>query len=238
METLSPWRKKPRDKLRIISLYKIEITTLRDTTWVKKKKNSLFLLTHCSLPHCVFSLTLFIFLFSFACSHSRSSSRLHLVLTTLWDFTSFSLCPNGRMASTFISSSFPSFLPFTLFTSSHIKCKPTYLDFASTNFFSLALPYPNDHAFYFFLFFLPSACPTRLSQPTHADFVHNEEKLRTMNDMLIKWACLLRGLDSWCSAPINLPLQPTYRGDLQLNSSVRIHAGQVNTRLNLLHYLH
>ena len=32
----------------------------RDTTWVKK--NSLFLFTHCSLPHCVFSLTLFIFL--------------------------------------------------------------------------------------------------------------------------------------------------------------------------------
>lgn len=60
------------------------------------------------------------------------------------------------MASTFISSSFPSFLPFTLFTSRHIKCKPTYLDFASTNFFSSALPYPNDHAFYFFLFFLPS----------------------------------------------------------------------------------
>ena len=48
--------------------------TLRDTTWVKK--NSLFLFTHCSLPHFVFFLTLSIFL-SFACSHSRSSSRLH-----------------------------------------------------------------------------------------------------------------------------------------------------------------
>ena len=131
-----------------------------------------------------FSLTLSIFLFSFACSHSRSSSRLHLVLTTLWNFTSFFLfCPNGRMASTFISSSFPSFLPFTLFTSSHNKYKPTYLDFASTNFFSSALPLPNDLAFHFFLFFLPSACPTCLSQPTHADFVHNKEKLRNMKDV-------------------------------------------------------
>ena len=148
------------------------------------KKNSLFLLTYCSLLHCVFSLTLSIFLFSFACSHSRSSSRLHLVLTTLWNFTSFFLfCPNGRMASTFISSSFPSFLPFTLFTSSHNKYKPTYLDFASTNFFSSALPLPNDLAFHFFLFFLPSACPTCLSQPTHADFVHNKEKLRNMKDV-------------------------------------------------------
>ena len=60
----------------------------------------------------------------------------------------------GRMASLFISSSFPSFLPFTLFISSHNKCKPTYLDFASTNFFSSALPQPNDPCF--FLFFHPS----------------------------------------------------------------------------------
>ena len=37
------------------------------------------------------------------------------------------LCPNGRMASLFNSSSFPSFLPFTLFTSSHNKCKPLTL---------------------------------------------------------------------------------------------------------------
>ena len=60
------------------------------------------------------------------------------------------------MSSPFISSSFPSFLPFTQFTSSHNKCKPTYLDFASTNFFSSALPLPNDPCFCFSLFFLPS----------------------------------------------------------------------------------
>ena len=77
------------------------------------------------------------------------------------------------MASLFISSSFPSFLPFTLFTSSHNKCKPLTLTLlqpkslslaligrmallVSFLFFLSALPYPNDHAFYFFLFFLPS----------------------------------------------------------------------------------
>ena len=70
-----------------------------------------------------FSLTLSIFLFSFVCSHSCSSSRLHQSSqfgTSLLFFTS----SNVRMASPFISSSFPSFLPFTLFTSSHNICKP------------------------------------------------------------------------------------------------------------------
>ena len=194
VETHFPWKKKLWDKLRIISLYWIEITTLKDTTWVKKL---IFFFTHCSLLHCVFSLTLSIFLFSFACSHSRSSSRLHLVLTTLCDFSSFlHFSPNGRMASLFNSSSFPSFLPFTLFTSSYNKCKPLTLTLLQPKSPFLQLLRPNDLAFYFFLFFLPSACPTRLSQPTHADFVHNEEKLRNMNDMLIKWACLLCGLES------------------------------------------
>ena len=73
-ETLSPWREKPRDKLQIISLYQIEITTLIDTTWVKK--NYIFLFIHYSLSHFVISLTLSIFLFSFACPHSSNSSRL------------------------------------------------------------------------------------------------------------------------------------------------------------------
>ena len=117
MKILSPWRKKPRDKFRIISLYKIESTALRNTTW--EEKNSLFLFTYCFLPHYVFSLTLSIFLSSFACSHSSSSSRLHLVLTTLWDFTSFSPLPkwpNGLYLYFFI---FTSFLPFTLFSSSN-----------------------------------------------------------------------------------------------------------------------
>ena len=79
-----------------------------------------------------FSLALYIFLFSFACSHARSSPRLHCPqshsLGILFLLTS-------RMASPCISSSFPSFLPFTLLTSIHNKC----LDFASANFFFLRL---------------------------------------------------------------------------------------------------
>ena len=81
-------KEKPQDKLQIISLYQIEITTLRDTTWVKKI--SLFLFTYCSLPRCIFSLPLSIFLFSLACSHSRSSTRLHFSPQShLWDFSLF-----------------------------------------------------------------------------------------------------------------------------------------------------
>ena len=114
---------------------------------------------HCALSHCVFSLTLSIFPFSFACSHSRSSSRLHQSLVSLAGTSLFSgtshLHPifTGRMASLFISSYFPSFLPFTLFTSSHNKCKPTYLDFAS--FLQLSLSRMT-LASCFFLFSLPS----------------------------------------------------------------------------------
>ena len=80
-----------------------------------------------------------------------------------------SLCPNGRMASLFNSSSFPSFLPFTLFRSGHHKCKPLTLTLLQPKYPFLHLLRPNDLGFYFFLFFLPSACPTSLSQPTHAD---------------------------------------------------------------------
>ena len=134
MGTLFPRREKPGDKLRIISLYQIEITTLIDTTRVKK--NSIFLFTHYSLSHFLFSLTLSIFLFSFACSHSSNSSRLHqssisLAGTSLFTGASHPhplgsslLQPifTSRMASLFISSSFPSFLPFTRFISSHNKC--------------------------------------------------------------------------------------------------------------------
>ena len=113
---------------------------------------------HCALSHCVFSLTLSIFPFSFACSHSRSSSRLHQSLVSLAGTSLFSgtshLHPifTGRMASLFISSYFPSFLPFTLFTSSHNKCKSTYLDFAS--FLQLSLGVSN-----------PTRNPTNPSNP-------------------------------------------------------------------------
>ena len=69
---------------------------------------------------------------------------LRLVLT-LWNFTSFFLFfflyPNGRMASPFISSSFPSFPPSTLFTSSHNKMQAnlSWLCFNQFLFFSSPL---------------------------------------------------------------------------------------------------
>ena len=54
-----------------------------------------------SLLLCIFFYSLFFLLFCLL-THSCNSARLHLVLSlTCWDFTSFSLCPNGRMASPF-----------------------------------------------------------------------------------------------------------------------------------------
>ena len=127
------------------------MTTLRDTTCVKKK--SLFLFTHCSLSHCVFSLTLSIFLFSFACPHSRNSSKLPQSSISLAGTSLFSGASHPhplwtsllqpiftcRMASLLISSSFPSFLLFTLFISSHNKCKPLTLTLLQPNSLSSAL---------------------------------------------------------------------------------------------------
>ena len=127
------------------------MTTLRDTTCVKKK--SLFLFTHCSLSHCVFSLTLSIFLFSFACPHSRNSSKLPQSSISLAGTSLFSGASHphpletsllqtiftGRTATLFISSSFPSFLPFTLFISSHNKCKPLTLTLLQPKSLSSAL---------------------------------------------------------------------------------------------------
>ena len=149
--TLFPWREKPGDKLRTISLYQVEMTTLRDTTWVKK--NSHFLFTHCSFSHCVFSLTLSIFLFSFAWSHSRNSSRVHQSSVSLIETSLFSGASHpypletsllqtiftGRTATLFISSSFPSFLPFTLFISSRNICKPLTLTLLQQKSLSSAL---------------------------------------------------------------------------------------------------
>ena len=61
------------------TISKIDITTLRDTTWVKKKPLFFFLLTTLFLTVYLsqFSLAIYIFLFSFACFHSRSSPKLH-----------------------------------------------------------------------------------------------------------------------------------------------------------------
>ena len=124
----------------------MEITTLKDTIWAKKtlfffSLTALFLTVYLSQ----FSLTLSIFSFSFACSHSRSSSRLALSShfgTSLLFFLRTSLLQpifTGRMASLFISSSFPSFLPFTLFISSHTKCKPLTLTLLQLKSLSSAL---------------------------------------------------------------------------------------------------
>ena len=72
-----------------------------------------------------------------------SSLLLALIHALLQDYTVLSLThwdspllfssstPNGRMAFPFISSPFSSFLPSTLFTTSHNKCKHTSLDFCT-----------------------------------------------------------------------------------------------------------
>ena len=102
----------------------------------KKKTLSFFSLTALFLNVYLsqFSLSLYIFLFSFACSHAHNSPRLHCPqshsLGILFLLTS-------RMASPCISSSFPSFLPFTVMTSNHNKCNSLAF---SQFLFSSALP--------------------------------------------------------------------------------------------------
>ena len=56
------------------------------------------------------------------------------------------------------------FLPFTLFTSSHNKCKSLTLTLLQPKSLFLLLLRPNGLCI--FLFFFSSACPTLLSQPT------------------------------------------------------------------------
>ena len=167
MKTLSLWRKKLRDKLRIILPYKIEITTIKDTTWIKK---TLFFVSLTALFLTVYFLSYSLFFASLllALTHTALQDCTYSLHFLGLHFFS-SLCPNGRMASLFNSSYFPSFLLFTLFRSGHNKCKPLILTLLQPKYPFLHLPRPNGLAFYFFLFFLPSACPIRLSQPTHAD---------------------------------------------------------------------
>ena len=104
-------REKSQDKFWIISLYQIEITTL----------TALFLTVY----FLQFSLTLSIFLLSISLA---GTSPL------------FSTSSNGRMAFLIISSSFPYFLSFTLFKSSHNKCKPLTLTLLQPKSLSSALP--------------------------------------------------------------------------------------------------
>ena len=140
METLSPWREKPWNKLRIISLYKVKITTLRDTIWLKKKKltfsfhsllsSSLYIFSYSlyfSLLYCLLSLTQ---LFKTAPSPHHTMG-LHFFF------------PSAQMAEwplTFISSSFPLFF---LSHSSHQVMQATYFDFASTKISFFSSHWPN-----------------------------------------------------------------------------------------------
>ena len=101
-----------------------------------EQKNSLFLFTHYSLSHCtsltIFSYSLYFSLLFYLLTHSRSSSRLYLVLT----FSRTSLLSlfllTGRMASPFISSFFPSFLPFNVSHKFNITSSFMWLDFCTS----------------------------------------------------------------------------------------------------------
>ena len=190
MKTLSPWREKPRDKLRIILLYKIEITTLKNITWVKKLSFSFHSLLSFSL--CIFSYPpYFSLLFLLALTHGALSPHtlgLH------------SFFPSAQMAEwplPFISFTFSSFLPFTLLIKSQ-SMQATYFDFTSTKslFINSAM---TEWVLLLLLSFLSSfsVSNTPISQPTMLTFVHHEEKLhaRSMSSWQGMW------VGSWCSAP-------------------------------------
>ena len=132
---------------------------------MRKKKNSIFLFTHCSLSHYI-SLTILSYPLYFSllfCLLSLIQFFKTPPVLTLWDFTSFLQTfkwPNILSIYFFICSFF---LPFTLFTL--ILLQP--ISFLQLSLGRMTL------TFGFFLFFLPSVCLTRLSQPTpitHADF--------------------------------------------------------------------
>ena len=125
----------------------------------KKKKLTLlfFSLTVPFLSHCIsiiiFSYSLYFSLLFCLLTHSRSSARLHLVLSlTCWNFFLFfpSSRPNGL--SLLFLSRFPSFIPFTLFTSSHNKCKPLTLTLLQPKSPFLQLLRPNGLCIFLFFF--------------------------------------------------------------------------------------
>ena len=100
------------------------------------KKNYLFLFTHCSLSHhvslTIFSYSLYFSLLFCLLTHSYSSSRLYLVLT-FYGTSFFSLfLLTGQMASPFIFSSFPSFLPFNVSHKFNITSLFMWLDFCTS----------------------------------------------------------------------------------------------------------
>ena len=116
VEILSPWREKPRNKLRIISLYKIEITTLRDTIWVKKKKLSFSFHSLLSSSLCIFSYSLYFSLLSSLLSLTQlfktAPSPHHILGTSL-------LFPSAQMAEWLLHLFHHLFFLFFLSHSSH-----------------------------------------------------------------------------------------------------------------------
>ena len=132
------------------------------------KKKTIFFFSLTALFLTVYFLLLSLF-FSCACSHSHSSSRLHLVLT-LWDFTSFSplglhiFTPQDFTSSAHLHQpnglSIHLFLLFSLSHSSYqvtINASQLILTLLQPiSFLQLSLISRMTLAFCFFLFFLPS----------------------------------------------------------------------------------
>ena len=155
MKTLSPWREKPRNKLRIILLYKIEITTLRDTTWVKKLSFSFHSIL--SFLLCIFSYPLyFSLLFLLAFTHAALSPHT----LELHPFSLFFKWPNGLL---FLSP----FLLFTLFTSSNNKCK---LRLCFNQFLFFNTPLAEWPCQLLLLSFLSSFSVSNTPKRSHVDF--------------------------------------------------------------------
>ena len=161
---------------------------------MRKKNLFFFFFSLTALFFTVYFLLLFLFFSSLllALTHAQFFKMAPIPYTLGLHF--FLPYPNSRMASPFISSSFPSFHPFTLFTISanHLL----WLYFNQNLFIQLSLAeWPC-----LFLFFFLSAYPTHFggsllikrSQTSH----------KSWSDMLIKWALEKAcGLDAWCSAP-------------------------------------
>ena len=125
--------------------------------------------------HSLLSSSLYIFSYSLyfsllSCLLSLTQLFKAALVLTLWDFHFFSSLwdfhffsplhwPNGLFIYFFIFSFF--FLPFTLFTSSHNKCKPLTLTLLQPK--SLPLHWPNGLACFFPFSF--QLCHTRITMP-------------------------------------------------------------------------
>ena len=94
--------------------------------------------------------------------------------------------PSAQMAEwplPFISFTFSSFLPFTLFSSNHNQCKPLTLTSTKSLFFSSAM---TEWVLLLLLSFLSSFSVSNTPKPTnHADFCTTWRKVEKHEDMLI-----------------------------------------------------